>query len=75
MTTTVLTLTLVGLAADSSFAGGRNPRWKRRVAAVVVMASGAMVGAELLRIGVGAAVGVATGVEMAAVALLLGELG
>jgi uncharacterized membrane protein YoaK (UPF0700 family) len=75
MTTTVLTLTLVGLAADSSLAGGANPRWQRRVGAVVVMACGAMVGAELLRVGLGAAVGVATGVEIGAAALLLGALG
>src|SRR5258708_5724396 len=32
LTTTVLTLTITGLAADSSLAGGTNPRWQRRVA-------------------------------------------
>jgi Protein of unknown function (DUF1275) len=31
LTTTVLTLTIAGLAADSSLAGGDNPRWHRRV--------------------------------------------
>jgi uncharacterized membrane protein YoaK (UPF0700 family) len=30
LTTTVLTLTIAGLAADSSLAGGDNPRWQRR---------------------------------------------
>ena len=48
MTTTVLTLTLTGLAADSSAAGGTNPRWARRTSAVVLMLSGAVLGAVLL---------------------------
>jgi uncharacterized membrane protein YoaK (UPF0700 family) len=47
ITTTVLTLTLTGLAADSSFAGGGNPRWGRRVASVVAMLFGAALGALL----------------------------
>lgn len=45
LTTTVLTLTLAGLAADSSFAGGSNPRIGRRLAAVALMLAGAAVGA------------------------------
>ena len=48
LTTTVLTLTLTGLAADSSFAGGTNPRPTRRVGSVVAMFSGALVGAVLV---------------------------
>ena len=48
MTTTVLTLTLTGLAADSSVAGNGNPRWGRRVAAVLCMLTGAAAGAKLL---------------------------
>jgi NO-binding membrane sensor protein with MHYT domain len=44
LTTTVLTLTLTGLAADSWLAGGRSPRVGRRVAAVGLMAAGALVG-------------------------------
>lgn len=40
MTTTVLTLTLTGLAADSSLAGGENTRAGRRVASVLLMFSG-----------------------------------
>lgn len=51
MTTTVLTLTLTGLAADSSPAGGSNPRIGRRVASVLLMFAGAGVGALLLRQG------------------------
>src|ERR1700730_4794254 len=34
MTTTVLTMTLTGLAADSSLAGGKNPNFGRRASAV-----------------------------------------
>ena len=49
MTTTVLTLTLTGLAADSTLAGGRNPRLGRRVASVLLMFGGAAVGTLLLR--------------------------
>jgi hypothetical protein len=48
LTTTVLTLTITGLAADSSLAGGTNPGWRRRVAAVLAMFAGAAVGALML---------------------------
>ncbi|MEV6057652.1 YoaK family protein [Streptomyces sp. NPDC052107] len=48
MTTTVLTLTVTGLAFDSSLAGGTNPRALRRVAAVVVMLAGALLGGWLV---------------------------
>lgn len=48
-TTTVLTLTLAGLAADSILAGGSNRGWARRSASVVTMFCGAAVGAWLLR--------------------------
>jgi len=40
--------TLTGLGADSNLAGGNNPRWERRVLAVVAMFIGAAVGAWLL---------------------------
>ena len=49
LTTTVLTLTLTGLAADSGLAGGVNPRAGRRVASVLSMFLGAAVGALLVR--------------------------
>ena len=45
LTTTVLTLTITGLGADSRLAGGENPRWRRRVAAVLALVIGAFVGA------------------------------
>lgn len=48
MTTTVLTMTLTGIASDSSLAGGDNPRVVRRVSAVAAMVVGAFVGAEVL---------------------------
>jgi uncharacterized membrane protein YoaK (UPF0700 family) len=48
LTTTVLTLTLTGLAADSTLVGGSNPRWQRRVAAVILMFAGAAVGGVLV---------------------------
>jgi uncharacterized membrane protein YoaK (UPF0700 family) len=52
VTTTVLTLTVTGLASDSSLAGGTNPRWKTRLASIVTMFAGAATGATLLRYGV-----------------------
>ncbi|MFI9617021.1 YoaK family protein [Streptomyces sp. NPDC052023] len=48
MTTTVLTLTLTGLAADSSLAGGSNPGLGRRLLSVVTMLAGALLGAWLV---------------------------
>jgi hypothetical protein len=41
----VLTQTLTGLAADSRLAGGRSARAGRRVAAVALIAAGALAGA------------------------------
>ena len=72
VTTTVLTLTLTGLVADSWLAGGRSPRVGRRVAAVGLMFAGALVGALLLRVDVALPVLVAAVVvALAAVALRL----
>ena len=45
VTTTVLTMTLTGLAADSSLAGGDNARAGRRTGAVGAMLLGAFAGA------------------------------
>ncbi len=53
LTTTVLTLTLTGLAADSTLAGGKNPRPGRRLLATATMFLGAAMGTFLvLRVGV-----------------------
>ncbi|GHF37293.1 YoaK family protein [Streptomyces griseosporeus] len=49
LTTTVLTLTLTGLAADSAPAGGAAPRPGRRILSVLAMFLGALAGALLLR--------------------------
>jgi len=60
LTTTVLTLTLTGLAADSGLAGGTNPRLGRRTIATASMFLGAAIGAlVLLRIGTGAVLALA----------------
>jgi uncharacterized membrane protein YoaK (UPF0700 family) len=48
LTTTVLTLTLTGLAADSRLAGGTSPRPARRVLSVMTMLLGAATGAYLV---------------------------
>jgi uncharacterized membrane protein YoaK (UPF0700 family) len=50
LTTTVLTMTLTALAADSQAFGGTGKGSVRRVAAVVAMLTGALVGALLLRV-------------------------
>jgi uncharacterized membrane protein YoaK (UPF0700 family) len=49
LTTTVLTLTITGLAADSSLAGGDNPRWQRRGGALLAIIAGAAAGAFMVR--------------------------
>ncbi|MCX4781688.1 YoaK family protein [Streptomyces sp. NBC_01264] len=60
LTTTVLTLTLTGLAADSGAAGGTGPRPGRRLLSVLAMLSGALAGALLLlTTGLSLALGVA----------------
>ncbi|MET8824442.1 YoaK family protein [Streptomyces sp. NPDC004610] len=51
LTTTVLTLTLTGLAADSPTAGGKAPRPGRRILSVLVMFLGALAGAVLIESG------------------------
>jgi hypothetical protein len=49
LTTTVLTLTLTGLAAESPLAGEHETKAGRRLVAVATMFSGAALGAWLLR--------------------------
>src|SRR5256885_12840764 len=61
LTTTVLTLTLTGLAADSALAGGANPRAWRRAASVLSMFLGAAAGAPLVRHSPGLPPGVSRG--------------
>jgi len=71
MTTTVLTLTITGLAADSRLAGGKGDRSGRRMLSIIAMCIGAIGGAVLLgRFGVAAALGVAA-LAVAGLSLLL----
>lgn len=48
LTTTVLTLTLTGIGADSALAGGRGSHLGRRLTAVATMLAGALVGVVLV---------------------------
>jgi uncharacterized membrane protein YoaK (UPF0700 family) len=48
LTTTVLTLTITGIAADSSVGGGKGSRSGRRLIAVATMLAGAVAGAALV---------------------------
>ena len=48
--TTVLTLTITGLAADSPLAGTETKRPRRRIIAIAAMLLGAVVGALLVRV-------------------------
>ncbi|MFE6148530.1 YoaK family protein [Streptomyces sp. NPDC057889] len=73
LTTTVLTLTLTGLAADSGPAGGAAPRPGRRILSVLAMFLGALVGAVLLRVGPSLVLGVALAL-LAAGAVVLWRL-
>lgn len=50
LTTTVVTMTLTALAADSQLGGGEGGGSARRGAAIVAMALGALAGALLLRV-------------------------
>jgi uncharacterized membrane protein YoaK (UPF0700 family) len=63
VTTTVLTLTLTAIAADSSLANGNNVRLARRVGAVMAMFSGAALGAVVIRYSIPAALGLAAAVS------------
>jgi uncharacterized membrane protein YoaK (UPF0700 family) len=70
LTTTVLTLTLTGFAADSGLAGGTNPRLGRRTIATASMFLGAAIGAlVLLRIGTGAVLALALALLLFALAV------
>ena len=73
LTTTVLTQTITGLAADSSLAGGSNPRWQRRFLAIVFMFAGAAAGALLLKRSLALPLAVATLSAVCAVSALLGK--
>jgi uncharacterized membrane protein YoaK (UPF0700 family) len=64
LTTTVLTLTITGIGADSSIANGSNPRLARRVESVVAMFSGAALGAVIIHYSISAALALATAISV-----------
>jgi len=73
LTTTVLTLTVTGIAADSSLAGGNNPRVGYRLASIFLMVLGAASGAQLLRFGPAAPLLLSGMLVLVSVALLSSE--
>jgi uncharacterized membrane protein YoaK (UPF0700 family) len=70
LTTTVLTLTITGIAADSTAAGGANPNWPRRLGAVAAIFAGALLGAVLVRM-----TGLTPPLALAGATVLVGTLG
>ena len=64
MTTTVLTMTLTGLAADATIFGGRGRGTARRLAAILAMLVGAICGALMLRADVVLPMAFATGLAL-----------
>lgn len=69
VTTVVVTSTLVGLAFDSTYVKGGKQPWKRRAGAIVLILLGALVGALLLRVNLGAGMAVAAVIVLASAAL------
>ena len=75
LTTTVLTLTVTGLAADSRIAGGPGAHPVRRIASITAMLGGAAAGALLVQVSVPATVAaVAVCVLIAAVLLAFARI-
>lgn len=71
LTTTVLTLTVTGLAADARRLGGPGAKPLRRLSAIAAMLGGAAIGALLLQVSVAGTIAVAAGCVLVAGALLL----
>jgi uncharacterized membrane protein YoaK (UPF0700 family) len=65
LTTTVLTMTITGLAADSRIAGGSGKGTLRRTSAVLAMLAGAIAGALMLRTGLTLPLAVAAALALA----------
>src|ERR1700747_351849 len=63
LTTTVLTLTITGIGADSSIANGNNPRLARRVKSVVALFLGAALGAVIIHYSISAALWLGTAIS------------
>ena len=75
LTTTVLTMTLTALAADSTLAGGTGKGTLRRTSAVVAMLAGAVAGALMLRTGLTLPLGFAAALALAICAAYLSAQG
>src|SRR6202007_2043017 len=65
LTTTVLTLTITGIGADSSLANGNNQRLARRVASVAAMFLGAASGAIVIHYSISGALWLASAISAA----------
>jgi uncharacterized membrane protein YoaK (UPF0700 family) len=74
LTTTVLTLTVTGIAADSSLAKGNNPRLARRVGSVLAIFFGAAFGAVVIRFSISAALWLGTAISALCSAALFRSL-
>jgi Protein of unknown function (DUF1275) len=66
LTTTVLTLTLIGVTADSALAGGPGAKPRRRLGSVAAMLAGAAVGAGILQWSPTAVIAIAAALAAAA---------
>jgi uncharacterized membrane protein YoaK (UPF0700 family) len=64
LTTTVLTMTITGLAADAPVAGASGEGSARRIAAILAMLTGALAGALLLKASLVLPLGVAAGLAL-----------
>jgi uncharacterized membrane protein YoaK (UPF0700 family) len=74
LTTTVLTLTITGIGADSSLANGNNPRLARRVASVIAMFVGAAMGAVIIHYSISASLWLGTAISALCSAALFRSL-
>ena len=74
LTTTVLTLTITGIGADSSIANGNNPRLARRVQSVVAMFLGAAMGAVIIHYSISTALWLGTAISALCSAALFRSL-
>jgi len=74
LTTTVLTLTITGIGADSSLAKGNNPRLVRRVGSIAAMFLGAALGAVIIRHSISAALWLGTAISALCIAALFRAL-
>jgi len=74
LTTTVLTLTITGIGADSSLAKGNNPRLGRRLASIAAMFVGAALGAVVIHYSISAVLWLATAVSAACSAVMFRSL-